>query len=244
MKRNIPARFTFTALILLSLTGCINYEQETYLNEDLSGRVELCFSFNPREGFKAIVQESKSEPEVKQLMTDFADKAAIKFKANVKEEDFLSMFNAAAIKKKDYRKAEKDGVAYFYFTAEFDDIRKLYEGKKKAAVTESEDGLVTYTEYFEPLEEKKKEDKTSGKDGELFKGFRFKYTLHMPRDIVSANTEMIDKNTATWEMPLDKMADNKDFCIKASIKGRNKILRWPAKFKTRLLRPARFASQI
>lgn len=234
MKRNTPARFIFAALISLSLTGCINYEQETYLNEDLSGRVELCFSCNAREGLKAFAQEFKSEPQMQQMMTEFADKADIKFKADVKEGDFSSMFNTAAIKKKDYRRVEKDGVAYFYFTVEFDDIRKLYEGKKKVTVTEGKDGLVTYTEYFEPLEEKKKEEKANGKKDELFKGFRFKYTLHMPRDIISANTDNIDKNTAVWEMPLDKMAENKDFCVRASIKGRNKILRWLAKFKTRL----------
>ena len=225
------ARFIFIALVLLLSAGCINYEKETYLNEDLSGRVEMCFSLNSREGLKAITQEVKGEPEVKQLITDFADKAAIKLKVNVKEEDFLSMFNASAIKKKDYRKVEQDGIVYFYFTAEFDDIRKLYEGKKTVTITEDENNLVTYTEYFEPLEDKKKEDKAKGKNSEIFKGFKFKYVLHMPQDIVSANTDRIDKNTATWERPLDAIADSENFYITASTKGRNRLLRWLTKFK-------------
>ncbi len=98
------ARSIFIILVLLSSAGCINYEQDTYLDENLSGRVELCFSLNSREGLKAIVQESKGEPKVKELMTDLADKAAMKFKVNIKEEDFLGIFNADAIKKKYYRK--------------------------------------------------------------------------------------------------------------------------------------------
>jgi len=225
------ARFIFIALVLLSSAGCINYEQETYLNEDLSGRVEICLSINSREGLRAIAQAAKGEPEAKQLMTDFADKAAIKFKVNVKEEDFLTMFNAGAIKKKDYRKVEQDGVAYFYFTVEFDDIKKLYEGKKTVTVTEGKNDLVTYMEYFEPLENKKKEDKANEKDSELFKGFRFKYVLHMPQDIVSANTDRIDRKTATWDLPLDAIAASKNFYITASMKGQNRLLRWLARFK-------------
>jgi len=215
------ARFLIIALASLFLAGCINYEQETYLKEDLSGRVDLCFYVNVREGLKAVVKETKADPKVQKMMTDFAETAALKCKINVKEDDFLGMFNAAAIKKKYYRKIEQDGVSYSYFTAEFDDIRKLYEGKKVVTVADGPDNLVTYTEYFKPLEDKKKDtekDKDAKKDPELFKGFKFKYVLHMPQDIVSANTDRIDKNTATWEFPLDSIANNKDFYITASMK--------------------------
>ncbi len=117
---------------------------------------------------------------------------------------------------------------------EFDDIRKLYEGKKIVTVTEGENDLVTYTEYFEPREDRKKDAEPAKKDPELFKGFKFKYVLHMPRDIVSANTDKIDKNTATWELPLDVIANNKNFHITASIKGQNRLLRWLTKFKKKL----------
>jgi hypothetical protein len=233
VKKSPPLKFLLIVLLSLSSAGCINYGQETYLNEDMSGRVELCFSLNVREGLRAFAEEMKAEPEAKQLMVDLADKAAINFKINVKEEDFLQMFNAGAIKRKEYRKVERDGMAYFYFTAEFDDIRKLYEGKKRVTVTEGEDSLVTYTEYFEPLEDEKKKDKGDGKEKGLFKGFNFRYVLHMPRDIVSANTDRIDKNTATWELPLDGIVDDKDFHITASIKGRKGFLRWPVNFKRR-----------
>ena len=214
-------RFVLIALASLFLAGCINYEQETYLNKNLSGRVELCFYVNVREGVKAAVKEAKADPKVEKLMTDFAEAAKIKFKVNVKEDDFLNMFNVGAIKKKDYRRIERNGAVYFYFTVEFDDIRKLYEGKKIVTVAEGPDNLVTYTEYFQPPEDKKKEnekDKDAKKDPGLFKGFKFKYVLHMPQDIVSANTDRIDKNTATWEFPLDSIANNKDFYITASMK--------------------------
>lgn len=218
MDKMNRARFILIVSLLLSVSGCINYDNETYLNEDLSGRVELCLFLDSRECLKTIAHEVKDEPETKQFMTDLADKATTQFKVNIKEEDFLSMFNAGAIKKKDYRKVEQDGTVHFYFTAEFDDIRKLYEGKKKVVVTEGPDNLITYTEYFEHFKDKKREDRSDGKKSELFKGFKFKYILHMPKDIVSANTDRIDKNTATWELPLDAVMNNKDFFIMVSIK--------------------------
>lgn len=224
-------RIIFTALALLSCAGCINYEQETYLNEDLSGRIEMCFSINAREGFRAFAQEAKDAPEVKQLMTDMADKAAMDMKVEIKEKDVLGIFNIDAITKKDSRKFSKDGITYSYFTIEFNDITKLYKSKKRVTLAEDRNGNIVYKEYLEAPKNGEKEGAETAGSPEMFRGFHFKYTLHMPGDIISANTDRIDKNTAVWDLPLNKVTDNKDFYITATFRARNRFLRWLDKFK-------------
>lgn len=235
MKNKATARLIFIIPILLLSAGCINYEHETYLNEDLSGRVEICVSLDPKEGIKSITKKTDATPEAKELMDNIVDApSSVSFTAEVKEDDFLNIFNTNFIKSKSYKRIARDGKLYFYFTVEFDDIRRLYEGKKTVTITEDKNGLVTYTEYFEPFRNDRKEEGVST-TRDASKGFYFKYTLHMPRDIVSANTDKIDKNTATWDLPADE-PEKDGFCIKASIKGENKILRWLRNF--RKTRPA------
>lgn len=222
----------FIIAVLLSCAGCINYAQETRLNEDLSGRIEMCFTINAREGFRMMAGEAKDSPEVKQLMTDMADKADIEMKTEVKEEDVLGIFNPDAIKRKDHRKFSKDGVGHFYFTVEFDDITKLYKNKKRVTLADDGKGNIVYREYLEP-------PGSGGKEGadapppEIFKGFHFKYTLHMPRDIISANTDKISGNTAVWDLPLQKVLDTKNFYITATFKGQNIFQRLLNRLKRR-----------
>ncbi len=223
MNRRTPIRFgIIIPLIIISCAGCLNYEQETYLNDDLSGRTEVRVFPNPKPVFTSAIQKTDTPPEVKRMMGDIVDKAA--FKVNIQEEDFYGMVNKDHAKNGKFTKSEQDGTTCFLFVTEFDDIRKLYEGKRKVSVTEDPDGLVTYTEYFyNPGDGKKGDNKKDG-NPELYKGRHFKYVLHMPREIIRANTDKIDKNTATWELPLDVVDKNRDFHITATMKGKN---RWP-----------------
>ncbi len=218
-------------MILLSSAGCINYEQETFLNEDLSGRMEIHIFANPKPAVEEILKKVNEENKLSVNMDEALSKATYKLKFDVKEESLLEAFNKEAIKNKSFRKIEKDGIPHFYLTVEFYDIRKLFADKDMVNVTEDKKGLITYTQFFVSPKDDKKENKAADKPPEFFKGFNFKYTLHMPQDIVSANTDKIDKNMATWELPLDAIANNKNFCIMASMKGRNKFLRWLTKFR-------------
>ena len=175
---------------------------------------------NPKTFIDSAIQKIDANPQIKKTMEDLVEKAD--FKMEVGEESFLEIVNKDALKNKVYSKTKKDGREYFCFTAEFDDIRKLFQGKREIAIIEDKDGLVTYTEYFSP----QAADKTNGTDPAVFKGCTFKYILHLPRDIIKANTVKIDKNTATWELPFEEVIANKDFHITATMKSENKISRW------------------
>lgn len=206
------------ALGLLACSGCVNYEQEVYLNPDYSGRIEIRFSVDPTVAMKAAAKEMTTAPEMQKTLSGIIEKGAVKTNVAITEEDFLKLFNPGSLKKKDFRKVDDRGVARFYFTAEFDDIRKLYAMEKKAILTEGDDGLVTYREYFEHFSDAKKKEMGEKGTDTLMRDFGFKYTLHMPQDIVTANTDRIEKNTAVWERPINAVTDNKDFYITATAK--------------------------
>lgn len=226
MKNKTLAKIGLICLILLTSAGCVNYEQETYLNQDLSGRIELHFFFNPQPVITKIIKKVDTSDNLSTALEDAASKATYNIKINIDEKNFLEGFNQEAIKNKSFRKEKKDGMDHFYFTVEFDDIRKLFEGKKIVNVVEDKNGFVTYTEYFGSSKDKEKEAGSTEEDTEMMKGFNFKYTLHLPADIVSANTGTINKNTAVWEYPLEEVAKDKNFKVTATFKGENRFKRW------------------
>jgi hypothetical protein len=225
MKNKTLIKFVVLSLLALFSAGCLNYEQETFLNDDFSGRTEMRLSFNPKSLFNSALQKIDTSAQIKKSMEDSVAKAKVKIK--VKEESFLENVNKDALKNKTFVTTEKDGTTYFCFSTEFNDIRKLYEGKREVSITEDKTGLTTYTEYFNSLEN----DKTKEENLEIYKGCSFKYVLHLPRDIVKANTDKIDKNTAVWELPLEQVAANRGFYITATMKSENKFLRWLRHFK-------------
>ncbi len=231
MKSRTLAKIGLACLILLTSAGCLNYEQETYLNPDMSGRILIHFFFNPQPVVKEIIKKTYASEGTSAALEDAASKATYNFKINIDEKNFLEGFNQEAIKNKSFRKEKKDGVDHFYFTVEFNDIRKLFEGKKIVNVVEDKNGLVTYTEYFGSSKDKEKEAGSAEEDTEMMKGFSFKYTLHLPADIVSANTGSINKSTAVWECPLEEVGKNKDFKVTATFKGENRFVRWLKRLK-------------
>lgn len=229
MRIKAAAVFGATCLVALSCAGCFNYEQETYLNDDLSGRTEIRLYPNPKPLLTAVIRKMDTSPEIKDTMEEAVDKST--YKMNIKEDSFHGIVNKDQTKNGKFSRSEKDGVNYFSFMTEFDDIRKLYEGKRKVSVTEEARGLVTYAEYFYQPAPGNEGDKKTDEDRQIFKGCYFKYVLHMPRDIVSANTDKINGNTATWELPLETAAGDKDFHITATMKAEGRIARWMRRFR-------------
>jgi hypothetical protein len=220
-------------LALMALCGCVNYEEETYLNDDMSGRLTISLSINAQDAMKAVMAkieaQRQSQPAgTKPLMSDLAKQAKVSMGTEVSDKDFMDAFNVSAIKKKSYKKSETGDITTVSLDVEFDDIRKLFEGKKNVTVTTNKDGSITYTEYFEPI--KDRETKDARENEELFRKSRFKYVLHMPRDIISANTAKIEKNTAEWDLPL-AAAYKKDFYITATMKSENRLFRLLRYFK-------------
>jgi len=64
---------------------------------------------------------------------------------------------------------------------------------------------------------------------DLFKGYYFRYTVHMPRNIMSANTADIYINTATWDIPLPDFMRQKDFTATVTIEPPGNLLKWKNK---------------
>jgi len=98
--------------------------------------------------------------------------------------------------------------------------------KKAVSVVENQRGLITYTQFFNSSKDGKEKGASDNTPPDFFKGFNFKCTLHMPADIISANTVNIDKNTAVWKFPIKQVMEDKNFNITATSKGENRFLRW------------------
>ena len=226
MKNKNIIKITSTCIAAFMICGCVNYEQETFLNPDLSGRIEIHVFPNPKPMFEELAQKVNEEGKLSLNLDEALSRATYKMKVKIKEEDLLKSFNKDAVKNKNFREIEKDGLTHTYLTVEFNDIRKLFADKYIVSITEGKDGLITYTQFFESSKDNKKEEKPSESQSELFKGFSFKYTLHMPSDIVSANTETIEKDTAVWEFPIKQVMEDKNFNITATCKSENRFLRW------------------
>ena len=220
--KKIQTIITILAMAV-SLSGCINYEQETFLNEDMSGRINMHISVDP----KAFLSNLFAAAGGKSLAEDSLSKATSSAKCDIKEEDVVKGFNQGAIKNVSFRKEEESGIVHFYLNADFDDITALYTDRNRISISEDKDGRVTYTERFSSSDA----DTAGSEDAdrshpEFFEGYHFQYILHMPRNIVSANTDRIDKNTATWYMPMPDAMRAKDFTATATIEPQNKFLKW------------------
>lgn len=226
MKKENTVKIILACIAILSIYGCINYEQETSLNPDLSGRIEIHIFSNPQPVIETVAKKVNEESKLSINMDDALSKATYKIKFDIKEESLLEDFNRGAIKNKSFKKIEKDGITHFYLAVEFYDIRKLFADKSAVSVIEDKGGFITYTQFFNSSKESKKEGGSDNMAPEFFKGFNFKYTLHMPADIVSANTVNIDKKTAVWEFPLKQIIEDKNFNITATCKGENRFLHW------------------
>lgn len=225
-------RLSLTILLLaLSLSGCINYEQDTYINEDRSGHLDIRISICPKEFMSNLVskaaEDSGAGANLKTSMRESMSKATPDVKCDVKEEDLKKGFAAGSVKNITFKKVEGDGVIHFCFGADFDDIATLYDDKDRIRITEDEGGRVTYTEHFKSSDAEAAGAADADKYyPDIFKGYHFRYTLHMPREIVSANTDKVDKTTATWEIPMPEAMRQKDLTVTVTIAPQNKILKW------------------
>ena len=223
MEIKVQVAIIAVLALVLSLSGCINYEQETFLNEDRSGHINMHISVDP----KAFLSNLFATAGGKSLIKEPLSKATSSVKCDVKEEDVVKGFKQGAVKNMSFRKEEESGIMHFYFSADFDDITALYTDENRISISEDKDGRVTYTERFSSSD-----TGTAGSGGtdafrpELFEGYHFQYILHMPRNIVSANTDRVDKNTATWYIPMPDAMQAKDFTATATIESQNKFLKW------------------
>ncbi len=219
-------------LFALSLSGCTSYlEQETFINEGGSGHTTINICITPKEFIAnmllAAVEKTGAETGLNTALPETPPKAAVKIKCDIKEDDLKSGFADGCIKNVTFKRTESDGAVYFCFNADFDDITTLYADKTRIAITEDKNGFVTYAEHLIPSDAGVSEEEGANKHApELFESCRLRYILHMPRDIVSANTANVDKNTAVWDIPMDEAMKQKDIAVTATIAPRNKFLKW------------------
>ncbi|MFC1632305.1 hypothetical protein ACFL1I_08495 [Candidatus Omnitrophota bacterium] len=207
MEKKRSVSIIVAAIIALLTSGCINYEQETFLNSDMSGHTEICIFPNP-EAYKAGLIASLDTH--KQDTTDAATllkDVKMKIKMKIDEQSLLGNLNLEAIKNKEFRQVEKDGVTYTYLSVEFDNIEDLYTKGHEVDISKNGQGNIIYKEYpklSELLSEFSSEPSFDRIEPEYLKEFYVQYTLHMPGKIVKANTEDININVATWHIPLER----------------------------------------
>lgn len=211
------------AIILLLTSGCINYEQETFLNQDLSGRIDIHIFVDPelliKSQLPSLISEDKGSATSSSstILSDVLSKAKYNFNINIEEESFFKELNLDAVKDKNFKKVKRDNITHFFWTIVFDDITKLYADKERINISENEEGFIVYKEHFKISED---ETETGKYESEIFEKCHFKYVLYVRGEIIEANTDDIHKNKAAWNMPLDSFLKKRDFTIAATIKKR------------------------
>lgn len=258
--KKIPLMVSGIILAML-VSGCLNCEQETSLNADLSGVIVIDV-FTNSQAIKAGLAQAAAESEKRYkeqsdlsglissaVAKRVADKITdLKVDTTVPEEDFLRDFNLKAIKHKRYEKFKKDGVSHCRFSAEFSNIKELYKDSQRINIAEDRQGNIIYVERISAVKaievltseqgaatfpktvtEGKKSSEQFLKDfmnSDFFKGCYVKYTLHMPREIIHANTKEIHNNTASWTLRLQDVTQKQGFSINVTMKPQNTMRRW------------------
>ncbi|MBN3038515.1 MAG: hypothetical protein JW869_03760 [Candidatus Omnitrophica bacterium] len=208
-------------IIALALVcGCINLEQETFLDEDMSGKVQI-HVYNNKETSKcataAYLEEvfSGCDSEIGRALKEtlIAATANTAFRVKIDEGDLSNSFCQDAIKNKKYRQEDIDGNTHAYLEFEFDDITKIYKNEEQINIVSSEEVIkyiftsdvkgVIGEAISKNIENSEKKESPELKNC-IFKDCRIKYVLHMPGEIIDSNASEISGDTAIWTIPLQE----------------------------------------
>lgn len=188
-------------LSLLIISGCINYSEETWLRENGSGKMKMEFAIN-----EAIIdsETSSNEPSsMEQIKKSFSDKKDIKLIS-------AKTFN-------------KDGNQVMQMEIEYKSLKALEalnnsEGNTsfigKITIRKNKKGQLIFTRVLSlnsPGSKNSEQNNEFSQMGEqmmnsMFSNYVWKYTVHFPYKVISANTadDYIDRktNTIKWDVSL------------------------------------------
>ncbi|MBN2120542.1 MAG: hypothetical protein JW734_05765 [Candidatus Omnitrophica bacterium] len=222
-------------IMMLFAWGCLDCEQKTSLNPDMSGTISIHLVSNPKAAGKAVgdfIGMFIEDEALRKSLSDSMEKAQPKLDINIDEEDLLAYINISGIKDKSFRKEVKDGKTHIYFSAAFDNILDLYKEREKISIAKDDQGLIVYKEQhvYVPSEKEKEVKKNATQMKSLFKDCYFNYTLVMPSEIASANTEQLDSNSASWNIPLEDFLGEEGFIFEVKMKADKNLLDWLYKY--------------
>lgn len=183
----MKTKFLIALFILISVTsGCINYTEETWLKDDLSGR--MSFKMELAEELYAMASQGQQPFDSK---------------------EFGKMFEVKGIKLTEYKTYTEAGnqvlaVDFTFLSLEaLKNIKANNDGFAfigKVSATKNKKGQLVFTRIISNNQDA---SEVNSFTASLFSKGKFKITVHFPFKIISANTsdKLIDlkNNTVTWE---------------------------------------------
>ena len=197
MKKQIVLA-VMVVLILITVTGCIGYNEETWLKKNGSGKIFFELSVPGLAEDNVLSEEGLAE--------SFAKTKGIKL-----------------LEAKSYH---DNGNKVVQATIAFDSLKALNEHKEafwgEISLEKGKRGQLLFTKVISLGTN----EKTAGfsEAASMLQGYQWKYTVHFPYKVSDANTaeRLIDtkKNTVTWEVSLAGLASGSRE-LKATLKTTN-----------------------
>jgi hypothetical protein len=185
MKRTIPL-----ALLLLTLQGCLNYEQKTTLEENGSGSMEIHYWMSER-------------------MFMWMKDGTLAFN----EDSVRKQYDIEGITIQSARTVSEaeDSTLHVWVELAFDDLTRLPEckGFKDLTFLWQREGDVFRFEQGIPM--------ANNAEDSFLDDFAFTYTYVFPGTIRECDADTIDGNRAVWVFPLSKL--NADVRLTATIEA-------------------------
>lgn len=191
-------------LLPVLLIGCINYSEETWLNSDGSGKIAMEISMS-EQLLAMMAGQSNADP--------------------LSPEELTKSFKGVkGIKVGEVKTYHKDGNQIAAVNFEFSSLEALNNIKSgsgtpgflgKISFTKNKKGQLVFNRTIDKMElgETDSGDALSGQmAAAMFSSYSWKYTIHFPSKVISANTgnENINAktNTVVWEIPLSAFIQN------------------------------------
>ena len=174
-----PIRIAVLFLLLLPLAGCISYEQDTQLNEDGSGSMQIHYW-------------------IAEDMLSWFKEGNLSFN----EDSVRAQYSAETITVESVRSETRaaDSTRHVFVTLSFDDIRRLPEcsGFKDLDVKWMREGDVYRFVQTLPTA-------SSSTDG-MLDSFTFTYRFDFPGELRECNADSIDGSHAVWSFKLSELS--------------------------------------
>jgi hypothetical protein len=210
MKRILLGLILLTSI--LAMTGCLNYSEETWLNQNGSGKLKMEIAIS--EAFMSMSGQNGEVP----------------FSLEKMQQSFKGAKGVKLISSKSYN---KNGNRVMELMIEFKSLKSLEAWMSrdnqsgdpgfigKTTMTKNKKGQVVYsrvlafnTESASPSKKGDQDDPNAAMGEEmmsgLFANYVWQYTIHFPYKVISANTanNYIDRktNTVRWDLPLSALA--------------------------------------
>jgi hypothetical protein len=200
MNTKLPLKRLCLAATTLLLSSCLDYEEEMWLEHDLSGRVMMTVAVS---GTLADLSEAGTD----QLTLE-------KLRQMIASTEGLSVESADSFR--------ENGKQVSRITIQFEDVRRLgwlaASSKEPAWVigviaVEEKEGQTTLRRTLGPFTteaagtSRQQSALTRGFSGLLLGSYSLTYKLHLPEEPVSADSMQIDRKNKTvrWRFPLGQL---------------------------------------